>query len=54
MTHLVRATCEYTKTREQYGAPLAKFQVLQHRMADMYIQTETVPVDGLSGVPVAQ
>lgn len=40
MDHLVTATAEYTKTREQYGAPLAKFQVLQHRMADMYIQTE--------------
>lgn len=41
MTHLISATTEYTRTREQYGAPLAKFQVLQHRMADMYIQTET-------------
>jgi alkylation response protein AidB-like acyl-CoA dehydrogenase len=41
MSHLVKTTCEYTKTRQQYGAPLAKFQVLQHRMADMYIQTET-------------
>jgi alkylation response protein AidB-like acyl-CoA dehydrogenase len=41
MGHLVPATAEYTRTRVQYGAPLAKFQVLQHRMADMYIQTET-------------
>lgn len=41
MGHLVPATAEYTRTRQQYGAPLAKFQVLQHRMADMYIQTET-------------
>jgi alkylation response protein AidB-like acyl-CoA dehydrogenase len=41
MAHLVQATCDYTKGRVQYGAPLAKFQVLQHRMADMYIQTET-------------
>jgi alkylation response protein AidB-like acyl-CoA dehydrogenase len=41
MAHLVPATAEYTRTRQQYGAPLAKFQVLQHRMADMYIQTET-------------
>src|SRR3546814_12858498 len=41
MSHLVPATAEYTRTRQQYGAPLAKFQVLQHRMADMYIQTET-------------
>ncbi len=41
MSHLVPVTAEYTRTREQYGAPLARFQVLQHRMADMYIQTET-------------
>jgi alkylation response protein AidB-like acyl-CoA dehydrogenase len=41
MEYLVPATAEYTRTRIQYGAPLAKFQVLQHRMADMYIQTET-------------
>lgn len=41
MDYLVPATAEYTRTRIQYGAPLAKFQVLQHRMADMYIQTET-------------
>jgi alkylation response protein AidB-like acyl-CoA dehydrogenase len=41
MTHLVPATADYARTRQQYGAPLAKFQVLQHRMADMYIQTET-------------
>jgi alkylation response protein AidB-like acyl-CoA dehydrogenase len=41
MAHLVRATSNYTKSRAQYGAPLAKFQVLQHRMADMYIHTET-------------
>ena len=41
MTHLNAATAEHIRTREQYGAPLARFQVLQHRMADMYIQTET-------------
>jgi len=41
MEYLIEATAEYTRTRVQYGAPLAKFQVLQHRMADMYIQTQT-------------
>jgi alkylation response protein AidB-like acyl-CoA dehydrogenase len=35
-----KRSAEYTRTRIQYGAPLAKFQVLQHRMADMYIQTQ--------------
>jgi alkylation response protein AidB-like acyl-CoA dehydrogenase len=37
---LVETTCEYLKTREQYGGPLAKFQVLQHKLADMYVAVE--------------
>lgn len=41
MEFLIPATAEYARTRIQYGAQLAKFQVLQHRMADMYIQTAT-------------
>lgn len=38
--YLVETTAAYIKTREQYGAPIAKFQVVQHRMADMYVATE--------------
>ncbi|WP_236744179.1 acyl-CoA dehydrogenase family protein [Marinobacter similis] len=34
------ATLEYIKTRKQFGVAIGKFQVLQHRMADMFIQTE--------------
>jgi len=34
------ATIEYTRTRKQFGVPLAKFQALQHRMADMLIHVE--------------
>ena len=34
------ATLEYVKTRKQFGVAIGKFQVLQHRMADMFIQTE--------------
>ena len=29
-------TAEHLRTRKQFGAPLAKFQVLQHRMALAY------------------
>jgi alkylation response protein AidB-like acyl-CoA dehydrogenase len=39
---LITMTAEHLKTRRQFGAPLAKFQVLQHRMADMLIALEQV------------
>jgi alkylation response protein AidB-like acyl-CoA dehydrogenase len=34
------ATLEYTRSRKQFGQPIAKFQVLQHRMADMFLHSE--------------
>ncbi len=34
------ATIEYCKTRQQFGTPLSKFQVLQHRMVDMFMECE--------------
>jgi alkylation response protein AidB-like acyl-CoA dehydrogenase len=35
-------TLEYLKTREQFGQPLGRFQVLQHRMVDAYARVESV------------
>ncbi|NWG45010.1 MAG: acyl-CoA dehydrogenase family protein [Alphaproteobacteria bacterium] len=37
---MLELTIEYTRTRKQFDQPLSKFQVLQHRMADMYIHVE--------------
>jgi len=33
-------TLEYTQARKQFGTPIARFQVLQHHMVDMFIATE--------------
>lgn len=38
MEQLVAMTAEYLNTRQQFGAPLASFQALQHRLADMHLQ----------------
>lgn len=40
MERLLEITIDYLKTRKQFGQPLASFQVLQHRMADMLVAKE--------------
>ncbi|MBP8307975.1 MAG: acyl-CoA dehydrogenase family protein [Burkholderiaceae bacterium] len=37
MQAMLTATVEYTRTRQQFGKPLAANQVLRHRMADMSV-----------------
>jgi len=40
MVALTQITVDYLKIREQFGQPLARFQVLQHRLVDMSIAAE--------------
>lgn len=40
MSDMLDTTIEYLKTRTQFGVPIGSFQALQHRAADMLMQTE--------------
>ncbi|MFJ3462227.1 acyl-CoA dehydrogenase family protein [Achromobacter spanius] len=40
MERLLEITVEYLKTRKQFGQPLASFQALQHRLAEMLVAKE--------------
>jgi alkylation response protein AidB-like acyl-CoA dehydrogenase len=40
LRRLLRDTLDYVRQRKQFGVPLASFQVLQHRLADMHMALE--------------
>ncbi|MDT9013316.1 MAG: hypothetical protein RL671_2071 [Pseudomonadota bacterium] len=46
---MLNQTVEYTKQRKQFGQPIAKFQVLAHRMSDMFVEAEQVSSMALMG-----
>ena len=37
---LHQGTLEYARQRNQFGQPISRFQVLQHRMVDMFMEVE--------------
>jgi alkylation response protein AidB-like acyl-CoA dehydrogenase len=39
---LHEATLDYSKQRQQFGQPIGRFQVLQHRMANMFMEVEQI------------
>jgi alkylation response protein AidB-like acyl-CoA dehydrogenase len=53
MDAAIRLTAEHLKNRKQFGAPLASFQALQHKLADMVIaaeQARSILLYGAAGV----
>ena len=61
MEVLYKDTVEYTEQRQQFGHPLSEFQVLQHRMVEMFMEYEQcksllfrATLESAQGLPTAQ
>jgi len=39
---VIEMTTEYVKTREQFGVPIGGFQAIQHKLADIYAQSQSL------------
>ncbi len=59
MESVLQLTADYLKTRVQFGQPIGRFQALQHRLAEMFVEvqeTRSILCCGLAqmGGPAAQ
>jgi alkylation response protein AidB-like acyl-CoA dehydrogenase len=50
MEAVLAITSEYIKTRHQFGQPIGKFQALQHRMAEMFVEVQEMRSILLRGI----
>jgi alkylation response protein AidB-like acyl-CoA dehydrogenase len=53
MSAAIDLTADYLKTRQQFGRTLSKFQVLTHRVADMFVKLENARSMLLRGLAAA-
>ncbi len=53
MEAVLEITSEYIKTRQQFGQAIGKFQALQHRMAEMFVEaqeTRSILLRGIASI----
>jgi len=56
MQAVLQVTGDYIKTRVQFGQPIGKFQALQHKMAEMFTETQSarsILYHGLASIDAA-
>ncbi|CAN7471758.1 acyl-CoA dehydrogenase family protein [Variovorax sp. LjRoot290] len=60
MEAVLETSSEYLKTRQQFGQPIGRFQALQHRMSEMFVEVQETRsilyrgIASLDGAPAAR